>query len=231
MKIIFPISYENLCLNISFLLNKNKNLWREFGPNSFFDSEKDPIKQDLNLWENVKNNEILPNNKKIRELIENNESIIPEQDTNVFNLMKNHLIAFEAHVKNSSISYNEFQFPSSFETLIYEKCKSINLKEQNKILIWIRKELLSQEYFQIEELWIYGSILKTNYNSISDTDIIILDNCCKKDIIKQNAICLENIKKKFKNRFNKKIHISYFSGLEKESFFDFLKNIDLKRKG
>ena len=72
-KVLFPLDYDTLCLEIGYLLNKNKNLWREFGPNSSSNSDKDPLKQDLKLWEVIKSNTILPNNKKINDLIEQNK--------------------------------------------------------------------------------------------------------------------------------------------------------------
>lgn len=94
---LFPITYDKLCLKIGTILNKNKNLFREFGPNSSINSEKDPIKQDLKLWRNIKTNEILPNNKEIRNLIEDNDKIISSTDKSLFQKMLNHIIAFEAH--------------------------------------------------------------------------------------------------------------------------------------
>ena len=39
-KVLFPLNYDTLCLEIGYMLNKNKNLWREFGPNSSSNSDK-----------------------------------------------------------------------------------------------------------------------------------------------------------------------------------------------
>lgn len=231
--IFFPITYNKLCLKIGTLLNKNKNLFREFGPNSSLNSEKDPIKQDINLWKIIKTNEILPNNKKIRELIEQNENIILPIDRNLFEKMKHHIMAFEAHVLDETINYRNNQFPDEFEKLIYSKCEELNTFHIKKISKWLKQRLFKKRYknLKIKTIWLFGSILKGEYKSINDIDILIMsDIILSKDDQLEFIELINNLKREFNKYFAKKLNCIFFSKNEKKGFYNFMKKIDIKRK-
>lgn len=231
-KTLFPLNYDSLCLEIGYLLNINKNLWREFGPNSSSNSDKDPIKQDLKLWNMIKTNEILQNNKKIKNLIEQNKKIILSKDKFLFEKMKSHIIAFEAHVLDDTIDYRNNQFPKEFETLIYSKCEKLNLKQINKISKWLKKRLYNKKYknLNIKSIWLFGSVLKEEYKYINDIDVLIFsDICSQKQIIKLVNL-LKNIELEFAKSFVKKLNFVSYTKKEEQSFQDFIKLIDIKRK-
>ena len=229
---LFPITYDKLCLKIGTILNKNKNLFREFGPNSSINSEKDPIKQDLKLWRSIKTNEILPNNKEIRNLIEDNDKIISSTDKSLFQKMLNHIIAFEAHCLDESIDYRNFQFPIEFEKFIYLKCEYLNRKQIEKITKWIKNKFLGKKSKQLEikSVCIFGSIFKAQYKDINDIDILIFSEIFEKKDILKFAISLEKTKKEFACKFKKELNCTLFTKSEKNGYKEFLEKIDIKKE-
>ena len=231
-KDIFPLNYDDLCLKISVILNKNKNLWREFGPNSSLDSEKDPIKQDLKLWMSIKINEILPNNKKIRILIEENEKVILAKDKFLFEKMVNHIIAFESHVLDDTIDYRNNQFPKNFEKLIYEKCAFLNKKHINKISKWLKKKLFTKKYkhLKIKSIWLFGSILKGGYETINDIDLLLFVDIVNNNEIIEFAKFIKKIKLEFYNIFKKELNCVSFTKNEEVGLHEFLGKIDVKKE-
>lgn len=231
-KVLFPLNYDSLCLEIGYLLNINKNLWREFGPNSSSNSDKDPLKQDLKLWETIKSNTILPNNKKINDLIEQNKNIIPQSDKFIFEKMKHHIIAFEAHVFDETIDYRNNQFPIEFEKLIYSKCEALNAKHIQKISKWLKKNLFDKNYknLKIESIWLFGSILKEEYESINDIDVLIFSEITSQQQIVELANLVKNIELEFAKIFKKELNFISFTKREEQGLQDFIEQIDIKRK-
>ena len=231
-KVLFPLNYDTLCLEIGYMLNKNKNLWREFGPNSSSNSDKDPLKQDLKLWEVIKSNTILPNNKKINDLIEQNKKIIPPSDKFIFEKMRQHIIAFEAHVFDETIDYRNNQFPIEFEKLIYSKCEALNAKHIQKISKWLKKNLFDKNYknLKIESIWLFGSILKEEYESINDIDVLIFSDITSQQQIAELADLVKNIEFEFAKFFKKDLNFISFTKREERGLHDFIEQIDIKRK-
>lgn len=231
-KTFFPTTYEDLCLEIGLLLDKNKNLWREFGPNSFPDSTKDPIKQDLKLWESIKIKEIIPNNKKIRSLIDENEKVILSKDKFLFEKLINHIIAFESHVFDNTIDYRNNQFPKNFEKLIYKKCTILNKKYINKISKWLKNKLCNKKYrhLKIKSLWLFGSILKGKYESINDVDLLLFADIIKDNEIIEFSSFIKEIKLEFFKKFKKELNCVSFTKNEQVGLYEFLKKIDVKKE-
>ena len=232
IKIFLPLTYYDLCLEIGTLLNKNKNLWREFGPNSSLDSEKDPLKQDLKLWKTIKVNEILPNNKKIKTLIEENEKLIPPKDKFLFKKMINHIIAFESHVLDDTIDYRNNQFPENFEKLIYGKSAFLNKKHINKVSKWLKNKLYNKKYkhLKIKSLWLFGSILKGRYESISDIDLLISTDITKNNEIVEFTNLLKKTELDFFEKFKKELNCISFTKNEQIGMYEFLEKIDVKEE-
>lgn len=230
--IFFPLKYNDLCLKIGTLLNRNKNLWREFGPNSSENSVKDPIKQDLNLWRNIKTNEISPNNRNIRTLIEENQKIILPDDRFLFEKMLNHIIAFEAHIVDETIDYRKHQFPVDFEKLIYSKCEILNKKQIDKISKWLKKKFFSKKYksFKIKSMYLFGSILKGSCDEVKDIDILLLSEISSQEEFVELSNFIKEIKKEFVNKFKKELSCILFAKNEENGFYDFVKQIDVKKE-
>ena len=73
------------------------------------------------VWEDSKQNIILPNNGKLLAILENIKQYSSEEKM-VVDAMKNHIEAFRTHCENPLFDYTDHQFPMSFSDLIYQYC-------------------------------------------------------------------------------------------------------------
>lgn len=73
------------------------------------------------MWKKIKKEKLIPNNKKIIELIENNLDLFSEDELSKFQEFKIHSISFEENqerrLDNSAVKV----FPDEFEKMIFEK--------------------------------------------------------------------------------------------------------------
>lgn len=233
MKFVFyykNASYSNLCLEIYKILSDNKKLFENFSVISNFNSTYNPFERDLSLWNKVKKTEIVPNNKKILDLIFDNYELIPESQKDVFDKFRLHAVAFEAHVYDCSVDYNRFQFPKEFEKTIQLQIIKNNYEERNKISNWIKEEVNHIESLSSSNIWIFGSIFKKNYEDVNDIDIVIFSSLLTKDVLSSNnySSSIKNLKELFEKKFKKSIHLTVFGSSEKFAFESFLSNIDVK---
>ena len=211
------ISFQDLCIQINSLLNKNLDLYREFSPNGDDLNEGSEIrnKNSLLMWAKFKEEAIIPNNKKILDLINNNEKLIYEKNKKLFEKMRWHINAFALHVENENFDYSEYQFPGDFANFIKRECSNINPKEINEIKNWLRKEMKD---ISMNELFLYGSILDDYFKNINDIDVLILLN---EQVTKETSKKITEVKEKFKKKFKKSLDISVSSIEEISDYNDF----------
>lgn len=93
------------------LLSENHTIWRELGPKSEV-AERDPGSNAHKLWELRRSDRILPNNRRIMNLIRANQEFLNPEQAKAFAEFVAHAEAFEAHVEDRLDHYP--LFPQSF---------------------------------------------------------------------------------------------------------------------
>jgi hypothetical protein len=108
-------SKEDLFKEISFLLIENHRLWKKCGPESE-EARSNPISNLVNYWTLRKLDTIVPNNKKIVNLLLKNKVYLTSPEYEIVIKFKEHAEGFErnCYMKTEGIS----RFPDSFEILI-----------------------------------------------------------------------------------------------------------------
>lgn len=212
---------QDLFIEINALLSENDNLFREFSPNS---DGKDPLKADIGLWHTVRNNNINTNNKKILELLVKHKLLIPNSNKILFEKMINHIIAFEAHIKDENISYTNHQFPKDFENFIFEQCQNINMEKISNISLWLKAQL-EKRHIQVSSSFIFGSVLNNYYKETNDIDVILLVG---DEYSAQLYEYTKEIKIKFNKKFKKNLQITLFSQKDQQEFNTFLNKLKNK---
>lgn len=210
-------------------LSKNGKAFLSFGPNSGVDSAA-PVRWDLRIWEEAKRDVIVPNNKIIKSLIEENIRLVPIEFRQVFEQMLVHIYAFEKHVENPTLDYRDHRFPNEFSRIIEDACVGDKKHQSNlaKIEKWIVKNV--HEYnLPILAGFIGGSVLRGFYQD-ADVDIFILLNDKTPEEIKASGKKIDEFKKEFLNNFGRKIHIVAFSSVEEAGFYEFLDKLSRKKK-
>lgn len=115
-------NFKDLCKNIYPLLKENGDVFKRYGPNSSANS-KEPLRRDMSLWYESRKEKILPNNRIISDLIGSNKSIIPSENTKVFENFLAHSFAFQKHCENPNFDYSEHLFPNKFYEIIENETK------------------------------------------------------------------------------------------------------------
>ena len=223
------LSYEDLCIKISVLLENNNSYFRSFAPNSSAVDSDEPLREDTTIWENVKETVLVVNNKAIKELINSNRNLIPSEHLEYFTKMEHHIVAFEAHVKNPQFDYSAHKFPHEFDQLIRKECFSINEKQTMDIRSWLMKEL-TKEKLDVDEMFLYGSILNNYFNDIKDVDLLLLYKAETQHQIIAITTKLNNICKRFHSRFRKTLHLTAFSSIETTGYNTFKSKLNYKRE-
>ena len=104
--------FDKLRIVVAKLLAKNKTTFDAFGPKSEV-AQSDPSSNAYLVWELRRIDTILPNNRKILNLIDSNEELIEDMPTiNAIEKFRVHVESYEKHVYQRLDSY--VLFPSEF---------------------------------------------------------------------------------------------------------------------
>lgn len=215
--------FGELCQEILPILKDNEYIFKTTGPNSSRDN-KGELRTDLTMWEELKREVIKPNNEAIKNLINNNKTIIPSKYENDFKRMILHIEAFQKHIQNPDFDYSEFQFPKTFPDIILTNCfeSAKTDKELKRQLNWLSKNLNPLNLSK----WIaFGSAILTPKKA-NDFDIAILLN--KDTDLSETNRKIENIKFDFKVKFRIPLHITIFEETNKTDFSSFVDFNQLK---
>lgn len=108
---------KDICIEIKHLLNENKLVWQNFGPNSKMAVINPLEKTTFNLW-NSRKQDIFINNDKILELFYNNENLFDLEERKIFTDFKEHVFSFKTNntIRLDSAVYKVF--PQNFTELI-----------------------------------------------------------------------------------------------------------------
>jgi TIR domain len=110
-------NFRLLCRALQPILDDNRRLFRDFGPNSSANS-KGPVRYNLASWYTLRKTKIVPNNSQLRDLIVDHQGLIPKKRKAIFDRLISHIDAFEAHVEDDAVDYREHQFPAEIESVI-----------------------------------------------------------------------------------------------------------------
>lgn len=222
-------SFLDLAKEIWPLLADNSRAFKSFSPNSSAASAA-PVNWDLELWENTKKEIILPNNQQILELIKNYNQFVPNKYIQIFDKMKAHIYAFEKHCENPNFSYNNNQFPKIFSKIIDDTCFQEEAKKDSleQFESWISLKF-EEANLTVIDAYLIGSALRGDFLD-ADVDVFVLFDNTSISSVKSNIPILEEVKQDFLLEFGIPLHIIAFSSLEKKEFYEFLDNLERKKK-
>lgn len=227
-KNVFKVKYttfEEVCEVVYPILKDNEYVFSTVGPNSGANFQ-DELRTDLTMWYKYRSESILPNNRKIKEILSNNITLFDREATGLVNRMIVHIDAFEEHVKNLDFDYTSFQFPQEFKILVEDKCfeNAKNSKIFYNRMKWLKKKIPK---INPTEWYLIGSSIFIP-SKAKDVDIIIFYNKESKTEI-QNA--LKDLKMDFKLKFSCNLHTTIFLSKERNEYEEFLAYNKYKIKG
>jgi len=198
-------NFIDLCKFIYPILSENNKFFQSLGPNSGVDALGE-VRWEMSLWHAARLDIIIPNNKKIVKAIEDYRGMIVLEHVKSFNDFTIHAYAFEAHVRSSSVSYKNKQFPKEFSRIVIKTCVASN---QNNLFIFdIEKRIkdLMCNIHGLRRVILTGSVLSVAELS-SDIDVFILvdeiSDCLVEDFRKLSYAVLRE--------FHRELHLSVFS--------------------
>lgn len=207
-------SFEKMANDVYFLLLDNEHIKKSVGPNSG-SSTIEELRTDLTMWYKYRKESIIPNNQKIKEILQQNEAYLSQRQMTIARKMLLHIDAFEEHVRNPDFDYSKFRFPVEFRDLIETTCfesakSSSNLKREIK---WLKKQFGK---LGVKDWYLIGSSVLTPEVS-RDVDVVILVNY-NGDLKRQ----IELIKFNFKLELRKHLHLTVFNEEEDNLFSEFI---------
>lgn len=206
------------------LIDDNRRIFTAFGPNSK-SGNTDDLRQDYEVWEHLKREQVVPNNDKILSIL-NCVATYSQEELLIVNKMKSHITAFNKHCADPNFDYTNNQFPLGFADLIF----SYSRKGSNKIdhySKWLQKNLTGS-LDNIEAVYIFGSALYGQ--ETTDVDVIIKNNLDSIDEVRRFSETSKEIRDSFEIEFSIALHLQVFSNLETKSFSEFLKKIHKSEK-
>ncbi|MDH5976873.1 hypothetical protein L8R98_08795 [Vibrio splendidus] len=221
------VTYKNLrkaASTIRPILDENRRIFMTFGPNSDSGNTGE-LRHDMALWEELKKTQIVPNNDKIRSVLDS-VSEFDQSEQSVVSDIKSHIEAFKKHCENPEFDYSKNQFPQAFADLIFSYCSK---KHNNfdKYSSWLRNETIDKKA-KIESILLYGSAMYGEEKI--DVDIIIKTSDTSIEQVKSFAIYVTELKSSFKKKFGLVLHVKVFSELEVKSYDEFMKKIHSTKK-
>lgn len=211
-------SLQRAAKDIRPLMDDNRRIFTAFGPNSE-SGNIDELRQDHEVWERLKREQIAPNNDEILSIL-NRVKVLAPNETPIVSKMKSHISAFKEHCSNPKFDYSNYQFPLSFADLIFEYSKSNN--RMTEYSEWLGKSL-SGYLDKIESVYIFGSALYGQEKT--DVDVIIKNNLVNIEEIREFAEISKKLKNAFEKDFSLSLHLKVFSEREAHGFGRFLEKI------
>lgn len=119
-----PRTQEAISRQVMVLLTENHTVWEQFGPQST-NARREPHNEQLHaIWLDERLSTIVPNNRKITELILMSQDNFDANDQEAISAFLLHARTYEQWV-NDEIPYNAvLRFPQSFEALIKRVCNA-----------------------------------------------------------------------------------------------------------
>jgi predicted nucleotidyltransferase len=211
--------FSDLCNELIPLFRDNEYIFKSTGPNAQLENSG-KLRTDLTLWNQLKIEVIVPNNTAIKDLLLQNNTLIPSKYDVLVKRLILHINAFEMHIINPDFDYSDFRFPQEFPHIIQEESFQAALvnKRVVKIRKWISKKL--KKRFILD--WaIFGSFVYTVDKS-RDIDIVVMFENKANSNQKTNYDYLSNMKNDFLIKFKKELHFTVFTLEESTEFLEFI---------
>lgn len=106
---------KTLGVTIARLLLTNKATWTQYGPESE-EAQRNPLSNSARLWELRKLDTVVPNNRKIINLLQQNQDLVDLADCSVCAAFVEHAAGFERNCYTRTEGVP--RFPSAFEQLV-----------------------------------------------------------------------------------------------------------------
>lgn len=107
---------EELRKELIYILEENNQIFRMYGPT--LKNKQDIVSEKSTIWKNMSRDVIVPNNKKIIKLLEENKSCLTQEEMEIFIKFKIHAQGFEKN-QNSDIKISEYiQFPNEIYSIL-----------------------------------------------------------------------------------------------------------------
>lgn len=202
------LTLKEASCTIKNILDDNKRIFKSQAPNSSSKTVSTLRNEnELAIWDSVKINKIVPNNRKIYEILENIKNYEADEIILV-EAMKNHIEAFEEHCQNKNTDYTKYQFPIKFSALISKYCNGfVKEKYSKKYTDWIKSYLLEYDVKAIEK-YLLGSVLyEKNPN---DIDILLLIQSEGQHLIIEYSNKLKQMEIEFEREFKLRLHLTVY---------------------
>lgn len=221
------LTFLQLCKKIAPLLTENRDIYRNFGPNSGADAVGQ-VRWDLTLWETSKREIIIPNNKEITALIKMHNDLIPTRHKVIFDKMLKHSYAFEKHCETPTFDYREHQFPKEFSEIVFDECFRAALKDEQVLNIrdWLIENITDSSIPVIDGCLIGSALLCISANSDIDITLLLADQSTSE--IQSSNVKLESLKDRFHLKFCKPLHITTFTADERDVYSNFVEAVNPK---
>ena len=113
-------TFASLCQAIWPLMEENRRIFEDFGPNSGSasgDSDGRVGRWDLRLWKQQRA-AIGRNNESIEALLRSSFDLIPEEHAELFRRWLSHMDAFALHLRDDCVDYRGHQFPAEVVEIV-----------------------------------------------------------------------------------------------------------------
>jgi hypothetical protein len=108
-------SREELNAQVALLLDQNYGIWRNLGPES--EAAEDPVSEVADQWRDRVLHEIIPNNRRVLELIDANRDLLDQQELELVEDFRVHAGALDLNYTSGRCLAETPQFPKGFSDL------------------------------------------------------------------------------------------------------------------
>ncbi|OIU71020.1 HNH endonuclease [Rossellomorea aquimaris] len=112
-------TFYELCERVAIILLENSQIHKQYGPESLV-ANSNPFSDVSDIWSLKKLTKIIPNNRKIINIIEKNIGLLKYTQKKTFYLFKEHAEAFELNTQSRLDREAVPRFPIEFKNMIEE---------------------------------------------------------------------------------------------------------------
>jgi hypothetical protein len=115
-----PLFPNRAALNaeVRTLLRQNHAIWAHYGPES--EAGQDPVSELAKRWREEVLTTILPNNRRVLELVDANKDLLSESELQLFERFRLHAAAFDLNYASGERRAGAPRFPEGFDRLFAE---------------------------------------------------------------------------------------------------------------
>lgn len=117
------ITFDEALEEVNTLLDDNYEVWKEYGPLSDR-AKQNPFSNISELWEIRRVAQIVPNNTRICNIIDQFTAYFDREEVKLLRRFKDHAQGYQLHCYSPLEDYA--QFPSAFREMIEKKCRTIS---------------------------------------------------------------------------------------------------------